>query len=386
MRIGILTLPFHINYGGILQGYALQTILERLGHEVVIYQRVAKHQFSLPLWKLPLVYAKRICLRLFVNKNQVIFVEQRKVKELPVIRQHTNNFIKDHIHTIPFDSPECINISEVDCIIVGSDQIWRPLYVRKVLKSEIENAFLKFTEGWKGKRIAYAASFGVDEWEYSPEQTKECRRLVKYFDAVSVREDFAVQLCVDYLNVKAIHVLDPTLLLSKEDYIKLIMEANVPKSDGTLFSYILDEAPEKQSFVDNVARNFNMKPFNIGLASSKLNAPLERRVAQPVEKWLRGFYDAKFIVTDSFHGCVFSIIFEKPFVVIDNEERGMLRIKSLLSMFNMEGRLIKDFYQLPQLSILVQSNYSMELDSLREKSLDFLKDALTMQSESTKVL
>ena len=101
---------------------------------------------------------------------------------------------------------------EYDAFIVGSDQVWRPSY-----NQHLEQAFLNFTENWKNvKRIAYAASFGVDNWEFTKKQTKECKRLVQKFDFVSVREDTAVNLCKEHLGIEATHVLDPTLLLSAD--------------------------------------------------------------------------------------------------------------------------------------------------------------------------
>ena len=93
----------------------------------------------------------------------------------------------------------------------------------------LANAYLAFAKDWKQiKRIAYAASFGTDKWEYTLEETRECAALLKLFDAVSVREASAVQLCKNYFQIKAVHLLDPTLLLSKEDYLSLDGVKNTP--------------------------------------------------------------------------------------------------------------------------------------------------------------
>lgn len=104
----------------------------------------------------------------------------------------------------------------------------------KIFFSKIENAYLDFAKEWKIKRIAYAASFGTEEWEYTGEQTNNCAALLKKFNAVSVRESSGVQLCSDNFGVKAEHVLDPTMLLCKEDYIKLFKDYNTAQSDGNL--------------------------------------------------------------------------------------------------------------------------------------------------------
>ena len=334
MKIGIITLPLNTNYGGILQAYALQTILERMGHEVSIIEK-RRPPLKLPLWKTPLSYGKRIIKNLLGHPCP-IFYEQKINRETPIIRQYTDKFIEKYIkHRIVNDYTD-IQESDYDAIIVGSDQIWRPIYFE-----QIEHAYLDFTEGWYIKRIAYAASFGTDKWEYTPEQTMECGRLLQYFNAVSVREISGVDLCREHYNVHAAHVLDPTMLLKAEDYIKIFEAECTPKSSGTLLNYVLDETPEKTALIEKVAKDKGLVPFSVN--SSKVDdtkANLKERIQPPLEQWLRGFYDAEFVITDSFHACAFSILFNKPFLVIGNADRGMSRFTSLLSMFGLEDRLI----------------------------------------------
>lgn len=378
MKIGILTLPLHINYGGILQAYALQTVLERMGNDVVVYQKEIKPLYKLPIWKYPLAYSKRILQKLFVNMNQPLFVEQKQKKEFPLTRQYINRFIQENIHTVCINKPSDINLSEIDCIIIGSDQIWRPFHVYNLFKADITDAFLKFANGWKGKRIAYATSFGVDYWEYSKKQTQECKELIKLFDAISVREESAIKLCADNLGIKVEQVLDPTLLLDKEDYMKFVNKSKMLKCDRLLFGYILDATDDKQAYVNKVAFKLGLKPFFMGLASANISDSIEKRTAQPVEKWLRCFYDAEFIVTDSFHGCIFSIIFNKPFIAIGNPERGMSRFTSLLSMFGLESRLVSDINDV-RLAEITKEPYDIVnvLREMRGKSLNFLNEMLT---------
>lgn len=335
MKIGILTLPLHTNYGGILQAYALQTVLERMGNEVYVIEKKRQPQ-SLPIQKMPLSYGKRIVKNLLGHKCP-IFYEQKYNREQPVIRQNTDKFINKYIHLAEYDDFSDIKESEYDAIIVGSDQVWRPKYFGQ---NQIENAYLKFAEGWNIKRIAYAASFGTDEWEYDSKQTSECGRLLRMFDAVSVREDFGVDLCKSYFGVETQHVLDPTMLLDKDDYIKLFTDANTPKSKGNLLCYILDETEEKKALIKRVADEKGLTPFNVKSQSDDINSPVSERIQPPIEQWLRGFYDAEFVVTDSFHACVFSILFNKPFIVYGNRERGLSRFTSLLDMFGLEGVLI----------------------------------------------
>jgi len=333
MRIGILTLPLHTNYGGILQAYALQTVLERMGHEVCLIEKKRK-PLQLSLWKAPLAYGKRI-VKNIIGHPFPIFYEQKMNREEPFVRQNTDLFIHKYIKFRIVDDFSEIKEHDYDAIIVGSDQIWRTIY----FNNEIGCTYLDFTRGWNIKRIAYAASFGTDKWEYSFRQTRQCRKLIQHFDAVSVREDSGVDLCRKHFGVEAQHVLDPTMLLNKEDYIQLFENANMPKSKGTMLCYILDETQKKTDLVNQIAVEKELIPFRVNSKVEDINAPLQERIQPPVEQWLRGFDDAEFVVTDSFHACVFSILFNKPFLAIGNTGRGMSRFNSLVSMFGVENRL-----------------------------------------------
>ena len=367
MRIGILTLPLHTNYGGILQAYALQTVLERLGHEVCLIEKKRK-PLRLPMWKAPLVYGKRV-LKNLAGHPYPIFYEQKVNREEPITRQNTDLFIKRYIKRRIVNDFSELKESDFDAIVVGSDQIWRPKY----FNGNIEDAYLKFAEGWNIKRIAYAASFGTDEWEYTAAQTKECARLLKQFDAVSVREASGVDLCRKHFGVEARHVLDPTMLLSAEDYIRLFETAGTPKSPGTLLCYILDETPEKATLIERIAKERKLATFRINSKVEDKTAPITERIQPPVEQWLRGFHDAELVVTDSFHACVFSILFHKLFFVVGNKKRGLSRFTSLLGMFGLEDRLISTVTETDSFETEIQwDSIDTPLDTLRQKSTDVI--------------
>ena len=367
MKIGIVTLPLHANYGGILQVYALQTVLERMGHRVALIDRTL-YWGAGPVRR-TLVYANRL-LKMALGKK-IDFFRERKADELRRIpRQYTDIFIRKHI-----------------------------------------NAFLAFAEGWKIGRIAYAASFGTDTWEYTPEETEECSRLAKSFDAVSVREESGIALCRKYLGVDAVQTLDPTLLLQKDDYDALIdtcpaetrcsgtpAEAgcsgspagtndfrisaapDVSKAPVIVF-YILDSTPEKMAVARNLSESLGMEAVSINSRYEDHSAPAEERIQPPVEYWLRSIRDAGFVLTDSFHACVFSIIFRKPFAVIGNEGRGMARFTSLLSEMGLTDRLIRPDISAEALASLAKSAIDYDavhaaLAKLQRESLSFLETAL----------
>lgn len=329
MKICILTQPLGTNYGGLLQAYALQTILKRMGHEVWTEDR---KYYSSYIERIKLLIARLIKYRGFYYSTK----EQEQF-----IAHNAASFIHKYITTTePISSctKEELRKYHFDAYVVGSDQVWRPIY-----SPYLPNYFLDFTVGQHVKRVAYAASFGTPEWEFSAEQTKQCARLVKNFDAVSVRENSGVELCRRYLGIDAVHLLDPTMLLDKEDYIYLVEQEQVPASGKNLMVYVLDQSEEKEAIIKKVSQvlglfsNVVMPQKDFREVGSK---EIEQCVFPPVTDWLRGFMDAEYVVTDSFHGTVFSILFNKPFVVIANKERGMARFTSLLKMFNLEDCLV----------------------------------------------
>lgn len=340
MKIGILTLPLHYNYGGILQAYALQTILERMGHKVKVIDKELyypyRHKTHRDEFRL---FLRHIAKRLR-GEPSVFKLYSTKKKEYFICRKNTDSFISKYIHRYCVDNLSDIEDGVFDCFIVGSDQIWRPKTVSQMWDTSIADTFLKFATDYNGiRRIAYAPSFGVSSWDYSHEETEECRLLLQKFDIVTVREADAVKLCKDFLCSNVQHVLDPTMLLDKNDYVKLVENADTPISQGNLLVYILDRSDKTNRFV-SILKDQGYNPFTVNSDIYNLSLPMEKRIQPPVEQWLRGFMDADMIITDSFHACVFSIIFNKPFWVVGNNERGMSRFHSLLSLFGLESRLV----------------------------------------------
>lgn len=373
MKVAILTLPLHTNYGGILQCYALQTVLQRMGHDVKV---LTKYQYGLSYyWIYPLAVCKRLIKRYILGKDIDILRAPHES-----IRKNTDRFIRQYINKYKFRNWTSNIAEKFDAIIVGSDQIWRPEYFQP-----IEIAFLSFLGDSKIKRISYAASFGVDKCEYTKEELNNCSLLLKKFNAVSVRENSGVKLCSNYFGVNAVQMLDPTLLLSADDYKTLIDNVITKPSNGNMLVYVLDKTKEKINLVDRIATKKGLTPFWLDSPGEhKNNFPLKEQVKMPVEQWLRSFMDAEFVFTDSFHGCIFSIIFQKQFLAIGNKERGISRFYSLLEIFSLMDRLI--YCDDNNDDLLNKINSKIEYESLFEKikahrlySFDFIKKSLHQQ-------
>lgn len=373
MKIGILTLPLHTNYGGLLQAYALQTVLEKMGHEAVVIDTPNKKRIL--KWNYPLEILKRCISKILLRRSTRVFYEQWFNKTYPIISRNTQPFITSYIHRLEIKGLNSLSPESFDAFIVGSDQVWRPAYFTRMYDTGIKDAYLAFARNWKIKRISYAASFGTDNWEYSKDQTKECAELLKMFNAVSTRESSGTELCKKYFGVDATQVLDPTMLLTKEEYVGLINNSSTPESKGNLLCYILDETKEKTDVIDYVAKSKGLIPFKVNSKVGDFSLPVEERVQPPVETWLRGFYYADFVVTDSFHACVFSILFQKPFVIVGNKERGLARFHSLLATYGLEDCLASG----PDTVKFVAINWekvSTVLNEKRDEALEFLSKAL----------
>ena len=336
MKIAILTLPLHTNYGGILQAYALQTVLERMGHEVVHLQSKVEYPRLHNPAVMPLVWVKRL-YRKYFQGDSALPVFNHPYKS---VRENTDRFISNNLNC-RFLAPEEWNeglAREYDAFVVGSDQVWRPIY-----SLDVTRFFTVFLGHSDICRIAYSASFGVDVNEFSEEQIACGREYLKLFSAISVREESGIRLCKELFDVQACQVLDPTMLLDCADYMKFASRA--PKSQGNLMVYVLDRTEEKDAFISEFAEKRGLVPF---YANSKAEMPWDvdisarERKQPPLENWLRGFADAEFVLTDSFHACVFSILFHKPFGVFVNLERGLSRIESLLRPLGLMDRCIFD--------------------------------------------
>ena len=167
--------------------------------------------------------------------------------------------------------------------------------------------------------------------------------------------------------------MDPTLLLCQADYDKLIGDSDSVAFNGNLFCYLLDMTSEKGSIVRKLESDLQKKAYSIQLNTSTM---------PNVENWLKAFKDADFVFTDSYHGCIFSIIFRKPFIVMGNRSRGLARFTSLLEMFGLMDLMIESSQELT--STRIDRCLSIDwieveecINKFRGRSISFLKNALS---------
>lgn len=349
--VGILGYWYATNYGSVITYYALYKIIENLGYTAMLIDRPDKEKDAEPL---------TVFSREFLNKYCNISISP-KWKDLEQINDLCDSFI------------------------VGSDQVW----TRDAIRLMGYYFFLSFITDDK-KKIAYSCSFGQDKFEALPNTIRRVKYYLKKFDAISVRENSGVKILRETLGVDGQQVLDPIFLLPSSEYEKIATKAQQFEQGNYILSYILDPNEAKKQALLFVSKKVKLKLVN--LLDGRYNTYEKNKAIMNLENtkcnvmmedWVNYFMNADFVVTDSHHGLAMAIIFNKPFICINNPARGGTRFTSLLSMLNLEERLITpDQIMADHLYEPIEYNRVNEiLDEKREQALNWLKSALKSEKQ-----
>lgn len=354
-KIALLNLQVDGNYGGHLQRYALITVLQRMGYDVT-HLNTRFPSAKKTLLKYLKGGSKRLLLYPFYAlRRSAEYLPLRYFKYYIKHESITEAFYEKYIpHTSRiYSNEELARYQDYDCFVVGSDQVWR---------SSIAANYGLFTYLFDylpedKKRISYGASLGTSENELSEEEIVNFRELYSKFSAASVREKSGLDLLASYdcRQPKPEWVLDPTMLLTSEDYDKVIREGRTAPLKEKIFCYILDMNEQKMATIQSKAKE---KGMGCQIWNKDEN--------YTVEQWLRSFRDAEFVITDSYHGLVFSLIFNKPFCLLRNDFRGNARFESIAEQLGVELDKEQQDY--------AAVNKAIELN--RALSLRFLKNSL----------
>lgn len=358
MKIGIVTQPLWGNYGGILQNYALQEVLRQLGHEPLTLD----FMWGYKGFRWQVARAKRVVAKLLGRGGSWHVDQAPKRHSKPI-----DDFVNRHIAHTPYFwntySPRLVAQNRLDAVIAGSDQVWRPCY-----NPQLACMFLSFTRKAQVRRIAYAASFGTAEWEYTEAQRRQCAKLLKRFDAVSVREKSGVTLAAR-LGREAVQVLDPTLLLGREGFEKLLPEDS-GAAKTTLGAYILDTGADTAAELERIRTAAQCEEVELLTENLHDVGPAE---------WVAEIRGSRFFVTDSFHGTIFCILFHVPFVTVVNTARGADRFFSLLEPIGLRHRMVERLAEVgPAMETPIEwDEVDKALSAARSASLEFLKNTLS---------
>lgn len=227
-----------------------------------------------------------------------------------------------------------------DMFIVGSDQIWH----HNLYRAFGEVGCLDFIFNDK-KKIAFASSFGRDRWDGDEAVTQEVGTYLRDFDYISVRERSGVDICREVFGVEAQNVLDPVFMCGLSVYTELADKSEMDVPDRYIGAYILDVDEKKKSFLDRVQDVSGLPLHLITDAFDESVFDKSADVARPFvgascEDWLKNIIRSDLVVTDSFHGMCFAILFKKPFIAIANQKRGAVRFTDLLGRLGLKDRLI----------------------------------------------
>ncbi len=391
MKIGVLTLWESLdNYGQQLQCWALQTVLKNIGHTPYLIrydtsikipptnQKIRKKSIA----KLFLVYPILNKLRLIVKKRRDIkwkgqYNEKNKLRDFVGFREkyiNTSTNKYDNIFELRSNPPQA------DVYITGSDQVWSyPLNLE-----ESKSYYLDFGCD-KTKRISYAASFSMPK--YPVEWKRELHKMLQNFEAVSVRERTGVLICKS-VGIKAQLVLDPTLLLTKADYNSLIQQNQICKNQ-TNYIYIyhlnINSREEiKWKEIKTLSLEENINVFATTSSGQIIGKELLKDVRYDyptIYQWLANIFNAKFVVTTSFHGVVFCIIGHINFVwipLVGRSGKGNSRVVDLLEILGLGEHIyshqnpIKKIFNLSVDWKTVDSKVDMQ----KHKSMSFIKESL----------
>lgn len=352
MRIGIITFHWGTNYGGVLQAFALQQFLKKEGHDVKIIN-YAPYSFGDSFFK---------C---FTKKPRTSFlnvISYFKEKHFVKFRKRNLNTTERYYSLAELQN----NPPQMDAYISGSDQVWNPY----VAEGYGKPYYLNFGSA-NIKRIAYAVSLGCSE--YPENIMKGIKRDIDRFDAISVREKTGLEILNKYgfSNIKLLP--DPTLLLQKEDFFSIIQEDK--QVNDFCFFYILQE---NQKLIHQVYSDIKKKKEIEAINSKRM-----KNATMSIEDWLKNIKEAEFVITNSFHGIVFSILFEKKFVAIPVEGKleGMNdRLYTLLDKFNLRSQLL-EIYDSKILEEKLNANINWHQiaqvkEDLKKEAIEFFNENL----------
>lgn len=304
--IGVVGWWYNLNYGGALSYYALHQVLRKMGFSVLMIAKTSEDANYKPdKNSIPYRFALKYY---YISRNHSKYSMQG-------LNEHCNIFIS------------------------GSDQLFNPV----LWQWSGPEYFLHFVNS-DNKKISYASSFG-NEFRQIGHLTEKMAYWVKRFDAMSVRESYGVDIAKKVYGVDVQKVLDPVFLCNLKEYEDLIEQSDVKTKEHYFVNFILDPCEEKRDIVYYVESKLRCDYINLinadHIEENKIKMNMKNVMADAdIEDWLKYYYYSEFVVTDSFHGTCFAIIFHKPFISIANRERGENRFISLLEEFGLLDRLV----------------------------------------------
>lgn len=361
MKIGILTFHCAHNYGAVLQCYATQEFLRSKGYDVEIINYRPRYLLD-PY--------KHFNIRRIISKSPIRIVKN-VIKELIVLSirnkrwQGFEEFINNNLILSNKVTKESIPNS-YDTYIVGSDQIWNPKITRGFDKIYFCN--FPFVKGDK-RYIAYAAS--MEAKALANNAIEHYRDNLGHFDAISVRENELLNLLQPLVDKPIEQVLDPTLMVSPQIWDRI--QSNIKEKDRYVVVYQVRNNKNTIRIAEHIANQIGAK-VKILVAWPQIKMKDTSQTATP-EDFVNAIRSAACVVTTSFHGTAFSVIFNRPFYTIKLNDGADSRSSSLLDSVNLKDRMI-GINDLPTFTLIDYTSINNKLNELRKNSQDFLLNSI----------
>ena len=261
-----------------------------------------------------------------------------------------------------------INRNDYDILMVDSDQVWRH---GNLFYFDI--GFLNFSHNWNITKFIYGASLSSEFWEYKRNEDIILKKLLKEFTGVSVREIGTIKLVQYHLNITPTLVVDPTLLINKKYYLDLIKDYKNEFyfNKSYIFVYNLGNMLSMELFIKKSVKKLKYKLYRCTMYDKDY-----------LKRFIYGIYNCKAVITNSFHGILFSIIFRKPFVAFNSKHRGNDRFITLKKVYGLKKRIVSENNP-PSLSLLTDPfDVDMKIfEQLKIKSIDYLKKNLGIKDK-----
>lgn len=369
--IGIITIHKINNYGSVLQAYALQRECERLGYKAEIIDYNFPNEFH------------QSAGNIIESPSDKQPTEPRWIKLLfaaAIIRQHKGiqNFVKRYLNTsdIQYNSPQELldNPPKYDIYITGSDQLWSPRYCKG------DPAFMLHFAPDNSKKISYAASIGSNTIPTKLES--QYKQLLSRYNYISVREKSGSELLHELLNKEVSVVVDPTLLLNKNDWNTIASQKRIINRKYILcyfLNYTFNAFPYVEELAKDIQKQTGYEIVKVARPPHSLTSDCAYRVGATPEEFLALIRDAEIVLTTSFHGTAFALNFARPlFTIVQNRDSSDSRQANIMRSLGLEKQIVSMNDPFPDYRTASYdvNDEQRRLDSLRENSKQYLIESL----------
>lgn len=368
MDVKVITRHMPSNYGSLLQTLATQKVIERFGHtcSIIDYERPDERGYQ--------------AVKTALNQKEgwrsnplkkAIYIALRYPTEALAERKF-DKMRKELLHLTPLcQSTEDLSRLKADVFMTGSDQVWGPM-----MNGQYDKAyFLDFVR--EGQRVSYAGSFG--KTEFTHETIEAYRKMLSRYDALTVREDAALDMLKEWgLPCKG-QVLDPTLLLTADEWLQMVGEGKAPCKGQYILVYQIHNDPALNAFAKQLAARQGLPLVRVSVSLHQISRGGHLCYLPDLRGFIACIKHCRWMVTDSFHGTAFAINMNKQFVEVLPKNKTGSRNQSILRLTGLTHRIVSDVSDIQVVDTDIDyEKVNQNITKERAKSLALLKSILSI--------